>query len=118
MATHHASSGEVVDIRPLEPPLLDTQSTTVVHEAWLRVMRLVLPSGKSLAEHVVCGPLTLQCLEGAIEITAHDRFQSMQAGDFIYLAGNVPHAVRALEDASILVTVVLDGLPVKPNTQQ
>ena len=48
MATHHASSGELVSLRPLGAPLDDTQSTTLLQGAQLKVMRLVLPAGKEL----------------------------------------------------------------------
>lgn len=112
MATHHASSGELVSLRPLGAPLDDTQSTTLLHDEQLRVMRLVLPAGKALPDHAVEGPITMQCLEGTIEATAHGSCKTMRAGDFMYLAGNVPHALRATEDASVLVTIVLQ----KPST--
>jgi len=49
MATHHASSGEIVNLQPLGAPLNDTQSTTLLYDEQLRVMRLVLPAGKELA---------------------------------------------------------------------
>jgi len=112
MATHHAASGELVSLRPLRAPLDDTQSTTLLHDEQLRVMRLVLPAGKELPEHVVEGPITMHCLEGAIEVTAHGSCKTMRVGDFMYLAGKVPHALRATEDASVLVTIVLQ----KPST--
>ena len=35
MATHHASSGEVIDLRPLGAPLDDTQSTTLLRDEQL-----------------------------------------------------------------------------------
>ena len=112
MATHHAASGELVSLRPLGAPLADTQSTTLLHDEQLRVMRLVLPAGKELPEHAVEGPITMHCLEGAIEVTTHGSCKTMRVGDFMYLAGKVPHALRATEDASILVTIVLE----KPST--
>ncbi len=107
MATHHASSGEIVNLRPLGAPLDDTQSTTLLHDEQLRVMRLVLPAGKELPEHAVAGPITMHCLEGAIDVTAHGSCRTMRTGDFMYLAGKVPHMLRATEDASLLVTIVL-----------
>jgi len=110
MATHHASSGEIIDLRPLGAPLDDTQSTTLLHDEQLRVMRFVLPAGKELPEHAVEGPITMHCLEGAIDVTAHGSCKTMHVGDFMYLAGKVPHALRATEDASVLVTIVVQKL--------
>jgi quercetin dioxygenase-like cupin family protein len=107
MAIHHAASGDLVDLRPLGLPLDDTQSRTILRDEQLKVMRLVLPSGKELPEHAVNGPITMYCLEGAIDVTAHGSCRTMRAGDFMYLAGKVAHVLRATEDASMLVTLVL-----------
>ena len=112
MATHHASSGELIDLRPLGRPLDDTQSTTLLRDEQLKVMRLVLPAGKELPAHAVDGPITMHCLEGAIDVTAHGRCTTMRAGDLMYLAGKVPHALRATEDASMLLSIVVQ----KPST--
>lgn len=109
MAIHHAFSGEIVDLRPLGAPLVDTQSTTVLRDAQRKVMRLVLPAGKQLPAHAVDGPIKMYCLEGAIDFTAHGCCKTMPAGDFIYLAGNVPHALRAMEDAAVLVSIVVQN---------
>jgi quercetin dioxygenase-like cupin family protein len=70
-------------------------------------MRLILPAGKTLPEHTVDGPITMHCLEGAIDVTAQGNCKTLRAGDFMYLAANVPHALRATEDGSILVSIVL-----------
>lgn len=112
MATHHASSGELINLRPLGAPLNDTQSTTLLHDEQLRVMRLVLPAGKELPEHAVDGPITMHCIEGVIDVIAQGSCKTMRTGDFMYLTGKVPHALRATEDASVLVTIVLE----KPST--
>lgn len=111
MATRHASSGELIDVRPLRPPLVDTQSTTLLRDEKLKVMRLVLPAGKELPEHAVDGPITMQCLEGAVDVTVHGDRKTMRAGDLMYLAGHVSHTLRATEDASILVTIVVQRPP-------
>ena len=112
MATHHASSGELLHLRPLEAPLDGTQSTTLLRDDQLKVMRLALPAGKELPEHAVDGPITMHCLQGAIDVTAYGSCKTMRAGDLIYLAGKVPHALRATEDAFLLVSIVLQ----KPST--
>ena len=108
MATKHASSGELIDLRPLGGSLDDSQSTTLLRDAQLKVMRLVMPTGKELHDHAVDGPITMQCLEGRIEVTAHGSSTTMHAGDLMYLASRVRHALRAIEDASMLVTIVVE----------
>ncbi|HEX7636136.1 MAG TPA: cupin domain-containing protein [Noviherbaspirillum sp.] len=106
MSLHHAVSGELVDIRPLGDKLAQSASTALVRTATLEVMRLVLPANKSLPEHHVPGEMTLFCIEGTVELQAHDKMQILQADQMVYLAGNVPYALRALENASMLMTMV------------
>jgi quercetin dioxygenase-like cupin family protein len=108
MATHHAASGEIVNLRPLTTPLHDTQSTTLVREEQLKVLRLVLPAGKELPDHAVNGPITMHCLQGIVNVTTQDRRQTMCPGDFMYLAGRIPHTLLATEDATMLLTIVVE----------
>lgn len=107
MAIKHASSGDLIDLRPLGAALDDAQSTTLLRDEQLKVMRLVIPAGKELQDHAVTGPITMQCLEGVLEVTAHGSSRTMRAGDLMYLASKVPHSLRAREDASLLVTIVV-----------
>lgn len=106
MSLHHAIPGELIDIRPLGDKLTQSASTALVRTATLEVMRLVLPANKSLPEHHVPGEMTLFCIEGTIELQTYDKMQVLQAGQMVYLAGNVPHALRALENASMLMTML------------
>lgn len=110
MAIHHASSGELFDLRPLGAPLDDTQSSMLLHDEQLKVMRLVLPAGKELPEYTVDGSITMYCLEGTIDVTAHSSCKTMRAGDFMYLKGKVLHALRTTEDTSVFVTIALQKL--------
>ena len=106
MAIHHASSGEIIDLRPtaaLDP----AQSVTLMQDAHLKLMRLAIAAGKSLPEHAVEGPILMHCLAGVIEVAAHGARKPMRGGDLMYLAGGVRHALRAIEDCSLLVTIVV-----------
>lgn len=107
MSTHRAASGELIDVRPYGDRLTGMASVAVVRDAHMEVMRLVLPAGKVLPEHFAYGPVTIQCVEGAVDLSIRDAVQPMRAGDLVYLAAQEPHALRATEDASLLVTMVL-----------
>jgi quercetin dioxygenase-like cupin family protein len=106
MSLHHAVSGEVIDIRPFGDKLAGMESAALVRSPEFEVMRLVLPAGKSVPEHHVPGELSVQCLEGTVEMQAHGRQFILQQGQLIYLAGNVPYAFNALENASLLMTML------------
>lgn len=107
MALEHALPGQVIDIRPLGSSIPTTKTTALFKSTDLEVMRLVLAAGKSLPPHKVQGEITIQCIEGCIEVTAEGTSHLLRAGHLLYLAGNAIHAVTALEDTSALVTVAL-----------
>lgn len=107
MARKHATSGEFIDIAPLGAALADTHSSTLIRAEHFEVFRMVLPAGKATPMHEASGLITIQCIEGSVELEAHGRTQLMQPGHLVYLADREPHAVRAIEDSSLLVTIVL-----------
>lgn len=107
MSTHHAASGELIDLRPLGEDLPQSASKTLVRSDHLEIFRLVMLAGKALPEHQVPSAITVQCLEGAVEIEAHGRSRLMPAGSLLYLSGGVAHALKAVQDSSILVTMLV-----------
>jgi quercetin dioxygenase-like cupin family protein len=107
MSLSHASSGEVISIRPLEKKLGDAVSVALLKTSHLEVMRLVLLNGRSIPEHRVAGEMTIQCIEGAVELHAHGTKRILHAGDLVYLEGGQPYAFHAIEDCSILHTILL-----------
>lgn len=107
MALPHAQPGQVVDVAPLGARLSGQKTHAVFKSDDLEVMRLVLLAGQSLPPHRVPGEITVQCIEGALDVTAEGRSHVLRAGQLLYLRRDVVHGVTALEDASALVTVAL-----------
>ena len=107
MAITHAAPGELIDIRALGPNLHQTDSSTLIREEHIEVFRFVLPTGKSTPEHTAPGAITIQCIEGAVELDALGKKQVLRAGNLVYLAAEEPHSVTAVEDSSLLITIML-----------
>lgn len=107
MALPHAAPGQVIDLQPLGDALAEARTTALFKSDDLELMRLVLPAGKSLPMHAVAGEITVQCIEGEIDVSTEAASHVLRAGQLLYLRRGVPHGVRALRDASALVTVVL-----------
>ncbi len=107
MAILHAISGQTVDVRPLGSELPSTQSVAFFKTAELELMRLVLVAGKSLPPHKFAGEITIQCLEGKIDVSFEGCSHVLGAGQLLYLSGGVEHSVLGLEDATALLTIVL-----------
>jgi len=97
----------VIDLRSLGEGLANAVTNTLVKTDRLEVIRLVVPAGKDIPPHQVAGEITVQCLEGRVAFTAGGATRELAAGQMLYLAGNQPHSLRGIEDASILVTILL-----------
>lgn len=107
MAIQHAAPGDLIDIRPLGQKLSLRAAETLIRTDHLEVFRYVLPPGKVIQEHAAAGLMIIQCLEGVVEFAAQGRVQEMVPGTMLYLADREPHSLKALEQSSLLVTVLL-----------
>lgn len=107
MAMPHAQPGQRIDIRPLGQRLSEARTATLVKTNGLEVIRLVLPAGKRIADHSAPGEITVQCLEGAVNLTALGRTQVLTPGEMLYLDGGQVHSLQAIEDSSLLLTMRL-----------
>lgn len=105
MAQNHAQSGQVISVLPLGGQLNAAKTTAILKAEQLEVVRLVLPAGKEWTEHKAPGEITVQCIEGSIEFRTPGVLQVLEPGDFIFLRRGEPHALRALVDASALLTM-------------
>jgi quercetin dioxygenase-like cupin family protein len=108
MALHHATSGELIDIRPLgDATLRWAKSRALFKTGHLEVSRIVLKSDEEVPPHEVPGDTTIQCLDGTLQATAGTTTQSMQAGDLICIARGERFSIRATATCSFLMTMVL-----------
>ena len=107
MAIAHAAPGQLVDVQPLGSQLSEARTSALFKTDELEVMRVVLPAGKTVPAHKVKGEITIHCLEGEVDLMAGGQTQRMKAGQLVWLEGSVDHALKAIQDASLLVTIVL-----------
>lgn len=107
MAIPHATFGQSIEVRPLGPRLRSEKSTALFKSEQLEAIRLVLRAGSSLPPHSVAGEITIQCIEGRIDVTANSQSHLLEAGQMLFLPRSASHGVVALEDSSALVTIVL-----------
>jgi quercetin dioxygenase-like cupin family protein len=109
MAMPHARPGEVVSILPWGPAIPAARTATLVRGEQVEVIRLVVPAGKEIEEHRAKGELLVHCLEGRVAFTALGMTQDLEAGDLLFLPRGEAHALKGIEDASLLLTIVLPG---------
>lgn len=107
MSLPHASSGQPIDVRPLGPKLGEAVPTALIKSSHLEIIRLVLARGKTIPEHRLAGEATFQCLEGTVELHAHGKVEVLHAGDLVFLQAAEPYSLHAVEDCSVLHTILL-----------
>jgi len=107
MALQHVATGEVFNLSPLAGGLADTPTHAILKSEQLELVRIVLPMGKELPQHKAPGEITVLCIEGRIDFDSDGVVKTLGPGDCIHLRRDVPHALRAISDASALLTLCI-----------
>ena len=78
---------------------------------WILSYAILAPHSHNLQSWIVDlrqpGEITLQCMEGLIEVRTGGSTLSLRPGQLVLLPAKAPHSVRALEDSSALLTMCL-----------
>jgi len=106
MALHHVQSGEIADLAPLGEKLSDTKTSALAKSDSFEAIRLVVPAGREVPAHEVPGEITLHCLEGRALLQLDHESIELSAGQWIYLEGGKRHAVKGIDDCSLLLTIL------------
>jgi len=80
-------------------------SRTLLKTALSRVVLFGFSKGQELTEHTSMQHAVIQILSGEAEFSLGGKLQTVKAGDFIYLSPGLPHAVKALTQFSMLLTL-------------
>jgi len=107
VALDHSQPGQPIDIAPLGAALRESATHAILKTRSLEVIRVVLRAGEALPPHTVRGELTLLCIEGAAEVIMDAAACVLRASQLVLLPAQTQHAVRALEDTSLLLTIQL-----------
>jgi quercetin dioxygenase-like cupin family protein len=108
MALRHIRPGETVHLtRPAES---EPRHQALVKTSQFEAIRLLLAAGEEIPEHHVGGFATVQCLRGSVTLMLNDKNVTMSSGDWLYLDQKQQHAVRAIDDTTLLLTIMLDGV--------
>jgi len=102
----HAYPDRPIDLRPERASLASATTFPLVKEEAFEAIRMVLRKDREMADHRVEGPITIYCLDGQIAFTARDQTHVLRAGHWLFLLGNEPHSLRAIEDSSFLLTIL------------
>lgn len=78
---------------------------TLVKNGTLRATLIGLAPTGAIAPHAAAGPITVQVLEGAIELEAQGRTHPLAAGSLFALDAGIVHAVRSPQGGVFLLTL-------------
>lgn len=107
MALMHLQPGQSADLAPFGTEVVHQRTAALFKSRDLEVIRLVLQTGQSLPPHAVDGDITIQCIEGRLEITLSEDRIVLESNQMIFLNGRQRHGVLALQPSSALVTIAL-----------
>jgi len=103
---------------PLQPPgpavAHGIVSQAVLTAPGLRVTLFRFAAGQELSEHTTAARALIQVLAGSCDFSLPDRTLPLQAGDLLHLPPRLPHAVRAREDLTLLITQASPPPPTPP----
>ena len=80
-------------------------SRTLMRTANSRVVLFGFAEGQELTEHTSTQCALIQVLSGECEFSLAGKPQTMKTGDLLYMPPNLPHAVRATTQFSMLLTL-------------
>ncbi len=106
MALRHAAPGERVRLASAAS-VPDARTLALVKTDAFEAMQLVLRAGEKIAPHAVPGYATIHCLEGSVVLRT-DEDIPLGAGEWLYLERGERHSLSAIEDSSLLVTILFE----------
>jgi quercetin dioxygenase-like cupin family protein len=80
-------------------------SRTLLRTANSRVVLFGFAEGQELTEHTSTQHATIEILSGECEFSLAGKAHALKAGDLVYLPPNLPHAVKATSQFSMLLTL-------------
>ncbi len=99
---------DTAGVCPLQTPAPEVVhgivSQAVLTAPGLRVTLFHFAAGQELSEHTSTARALVQVLSGSGDFTFHGRTRHLKAGDLLHLPPRLPHAVRAVEDLTMLLT--------------
>src|SRR5262245_57221745 len=85
----------------------DRHAVSLIKDAALNVLLMVLKKGAHLHEHRTKGPIAVQVVAGSIRFSAGAE-RIISAGEMVGLDRNVAHSVEALEESAIMLVAAID----------
>lgn len=90
-------------------------SRTLLRTANSRTVLFGFTEGQELTEHTSTQHALIQILSGECEFSLAGKPRALKAGDLLYMPPNLPHAVKATRQFSMLLTLSKNETPAVSN---
>ena len=87
-------------------------SRTLLRTGNSRTVLFGFAEGQELTEHTSTQQAIVQVLSGECEFSLAGKPRLLKTGDLVYMPPNLPHAVKATQQCSLLLTLIR---PAEPN---
>ena len=104
----NAHPGDLIDLRPGTDPSGSARARTLLRTHSLELVRLIVRGGEEIPTRTAAGEVVVQCLEGRVALTILGSTREIDAGTLVVVPAGEPHALRAVEDANLLLTFIAD----------
>jgi quercetin dioxygenase-like cupin family protein len=78
---------------------------TLVRNADLRMVLVVMRAGAIIADHRAAGPTSVYVTNGHVRLRTPDRIAELQSGQLVVMERNLLHGVEAVADSAFLLTI-------------
>jgi len=89
-------------------------SRTLLRTSNSRTVLFGFAEGQELTEHTSTQHAVIQILSGECEFSLADKSHALKQGDLLYMPPNLPHAVKATKQFSMLLTLSKSQSSFKP----
>jgi quercetin dioxygenase-like cupin family protein len=86
----------------------DRHATSLVKDAAMNVLLMVLKKGAHLHEHRTKGPIIVQVVSGSIRFSAGADERVISAGDMVGLDREIAHSLEALQETALILVTAID----------
>jgi quercetin dioxygenase-like cupin family protein len=83
------------------------RQTGLIHRGQLRILLFTFETGGRLPEHRAPGHVVIHCLRGELDVEAGGTRHRLGPGEVLVVDPAVPHAVEALSESDMLLTICL-----------
>jgi quercetin dioxygenase-like cupin family protein len=96
---------EIAGAEARKPWASGVHSKTLVKQADIRVVLVMMESGARMDEHHADGSVSIQVMRGAIRLRAGSAAEELRKDQILTIPPSVPHDVQAIEPSVFLLTL-------------